>query len=81
MNGQVRPPLVLIPQAQSLTIVARVGVNHRYAIASDGTVYAALKPTTKGNGTLQNFNLVINDRLRRYTKSELIEKIQPFLKK
>lgn len=81
MNGEIRPPLVLIPQTEPLKIVARVGVNNRYAVASDGTVYAALKPTTKNNGTLQNFNLVINKRLRRYTKQELIHRIQPFLTK
>lgn len=81
MSGEVRPPLVLIPQPQPLAIVARVGVNNRYAIASDGSVYAALKPTIKNYGTLENFNLVINKRLRRYTKSEIIQRIQPFLKK
>lgn len=65
-----RPPLVLIPHKAS--IIAKVGVKDRYAIDSDGNVYARLKPTVTGwNTKRQNYNLRINGVLRRYTVEEI----------
>ena len=64
-----KTPLVIIP-TDGLSIAGSIGAKSRYKVASDGTVYAALKAHLRSDGR-PYYLLRINGRNHRYYANEI----------